>query len=362
LQLFYLIVIIFFLLAYFLFVTGLIRAKKSVRIRNSNSGTGSYSIVIAARNEEANLPDLLKSLPKLDYPSENFEILICDDGSTDGTRDIITAFLPSFKNLQLIEHNPDDPHGKRNALERGITKAKFDRIMITDADCIVQPCWLKEVDRYFTEDSQFLIGIAPLIRDHGFFNGLSCFENLRSFLLISASFGWGHPVSATARNMGFVKSVFHSEGGYNSTRKSLGGDDDLLLKNFLDKGYQINLCPSASAAVFSKTNHLPKDYLRQKARHTAASKFYSKLSKWILVFWHLPNLYAQSSILLLPWFPEVVYTFFIKITLDTILVLAMQKKLNYKFSLPEIIFYQIFYEIFLIINYFASRFTKFNWK
>lgn len=362
LQLFYLIVIIFFFLAYFLFLAGLIRSRKSVRTRKANSPQGNFSIIIAARNEEKKIPDLLKSLQKLDYPAENFEILICDDGSTDKTREIVKSFLPSFTNLQLVDHNPGEPHGKRNALEKGIAKSKFDRILITDADCVVQPGWLKETDRYFTGDTQFLIGIAPLIRDHGFFNALSCFENLRSFLLISASFGWGHPVSATARNMGFLKSVFHNEGGYESTRRSLGGDDDLLLKNFLDKGYKINFCPSTAAAVFSSTNHQPKAYLRQKARHTAASKFYSNLSKWILVFWHLPNLYAQSSVLLLPWFPEVVYTFLIKISLDTILVLALQKKLNYNFSLPAIIFYQIFYEIFLIINYFASRFTKFNWK
>ena len=343
-------------------MAGLVRSAKSVRTGKTNSPQGNFSIVIAARNEENNITDLLKSLQNLDFPADNFEIIICDDESTDKTREIVKSFLPSFTNLKLIDHNPGEPHGKRNALEKGIAQSKFDRILITDADCVVQPGWLKETDRYFTGDTQFLIGIAPLIRDRGFFNALSCFENLRSFLLISASFGWGHPVSATARNMGFLKSVFHNEGGYDSTRKSLGGDDDLLLKNFLDKGYKINFCPEPGAAVFSNTNHQPKAYLKQKARHTAASKFYSTLSKWILVFWHLPNLYAQSSILLLPWFPEVVYTFFIKITLDAILVLAMQKKLNYNFSLPEIIFYQIFYEIFLIINYFASRFTKFNWK
>ncbi len=321
-----------------------------------------FSIVVAARNEEQNIGKLLESLSLLEYPKEKFEIIISDDGSSDKTREIVKSYLTHLSNLTLFAHSTDDLPGKRNALEKGINHSKFERILITDADCVVPQNWLKELDCYFTKETQFLIGIAPLQKDSGFFNGLSCFENLRSFLLISSTFGWGHPVSATARNMGFRKNVFQTQGGYESTKKSLGGDDDLLLKNFLEKGYIVNLCLSENVAVVSKTNYLTKDYLRQKARHAAASKFYSKFSKWILVFWHLPNLYAQSSILLLPWFPEVSYTFFIKITLDTIVVSILQKKFKYNFSLFEIIFYQIFYEIFLIINYFASRFTKFNWK
>lgn len=323
---------------------------------------GYFSIIVAAKNEENNLPNLLESFLLLKFPLSNYEIIICDDHSSDNTVNIAKSYQERIPNLQILSLPAESQGGKRAALQAGITIAKHDRIIITDADCVTQPGWLSELDHCFTSDTQFLIAHAPLIKKSGFVNSISCFENMRSFMLITSSFGWGHPVSATARNMGFRKEIFHVEGGYNPTLGSLGGDDDLLLKNFLDKGYTINLSTSHESAVFSNSSNSFRQYFLQKARHTAASKFYSRQSKWILVFWHLPNLYAQSSILLLPFFPEVSFTFFVKIIFDLVLVLSLQKKYNYNFNPFQIVFYQIFYEIFLIINYFTSRFTKFNWK
>ncbi|MBK7867161.1 MAG: glycosyltransferase [Ignavibacteriales bacterium] len=359
---FYSAVFIGFLFAYLFFVFGIIRAPKNLKKRSNNGEAGYFSIVVAARNEENNITSLLESFILIKFPTSNYEIIICDDHSTDATASIVKSYQERIPNLQLVSPSTDSPRGKRAALQAGITIAKHDRVIITDDDCVTQAGWLSELDKCFTSDTQFLIAHAPLIKNSGFVNSISCFENMRSFMLITSSFGWGHPVSATARNMGFRKDIFHAEGGYTPTAGSLGGDDDLLLKNFLDKGYTINLATSPESAVFSHTSNGFRQYFRQKARHTAASKFYSKQSKWILVLWHLPNLYAQSSILFLPFFPEVSFTFFIKILFDLILVLSLQKKYNYNFNPFQVVFFQIFYEIFLIINYFTSRFTKFNWK
>ncbi|GAB1443620.1 glycosyltransferase [Ignavibacteriales bacterium] len=352
---FYSAVFIAFLFAYLFFVLGLIRAPKQLKKETTNGDTGHFSIIVAARNEEHNISKLLESLAHLNFPVSNYEIIIHDDQLTI---QLIANQNESSPSASFITFES----GKRAALQSGITIAKHDRIIITDADCVTQPDWLNELDTHFTSDTQFLIALAPLIQKNGFVNSISCFENLRSFILITSSFGWGHPVSATARNMGFRKGIFQAEGGYKPTIGSLGGDDDLLLKNFLDKGYTINLSLSPEAAVFSNTSNSFRQYFRQKARHTAASKFYSKQSKWILLLWHLPNLYAQSSILLFPFFPEVSFTFFVKIIFDLALVFSLQKKYNYNFNPFQIVFYQIFYEIFLIINYFTSRFMKFNWK
>ena len=54
------------------------------------------SILVAARNEEANLPRCLASLRALDYPAHLLEILVGDDASTDGTRAVAEAALAGF--------------------------------------------------------------------------------------------------------------------------------------------------------------------------------------------------------------------------------------------------------------------------
>jgi cellulose synthase/poly-beta-1,6-N-acetylglucosamine synthase-like glycosyltransferase len=360
---FYFIVTIFFIFATTFFIYGLFRSKARIKKKNDfDAEENTFSIVVAVKNESSNIASLLESMIKLEYSSENFEIIVCDDLSTDNTCEIVSSYFAKIPNLKLLKHSDSSSSGKRSALLKGITSAKYDRILITDGDCIVSVRWLAEMNSYFTKETQFLIGYAPLIIDKGFINGLSCFENLRSFLIIKASFGLNHPVATTARNMGFRKNVFFRERGYETTNHSIGGDDDLLLKNFLDKDYHINLCPSPEASVFSNTNHSFNDYINQKARHVAASKYYSKKSKWLLVAWHLPNLLAQSSFLISPFYPIAIYIFILKNIFDLFLVLNLQKKFNYHFSLFEVVFYQFFYEIFLTINYFTSRFKNFNWK
>ncbi len=359
---FYSAVLVAFITVLFLFVRGLLRLPRLVAKKGPGENQSQYSIVVAARNEKENLPHLLDALRKLDYPADKFEIIISDDHSTDKTVETARRYESIIPGLKIITAGGNDKPGKRAALTRAIESAGYDKILITDADCIPGKDWLKETDRYFTDDCDMLIGPAPLIKRAGFFNGLSCFSNLRSMMLIESTFSYGRPVSAIARNLGFKKEAFIHQGGYTSTEGSLGGDDDLLLRNFLDHGFRVNYCDSPAAAVFSETHFAGRDFIRQKARHTQASKFYSQSSKWILALWHLPNLYAQSSLLFLPWYPEVSLAFAVKVLFDASLVLALQKRNNYSFSPFEAVFYQFFYEIFLIINYFTSRFTKFNWK
>ncbi len=359
---FYSAVLVAYIIVQFLLVRGLLRLPRSVQRKEDTVLQGEYSIVVAARNEEENLPHLLEAIGKLDYPTGKFEIIISDDHSTDNTVAIAQKYVSVHPGVKIITADKDDKPGKRAALTRGIAAASFNKILITDADCLPGREWLNTLDHYFTDDCDMLIGPAPLHRRTGFFNGLSCFGNLRSSMIIASTFTYGHPVSAVARNLGFSKTAFLKQGGYTSTEGSLGGDDDLLLRNFLDHGFRVNFCDSPTAAVLSETHFEGKAFIKQKARHTQASKFYSKSSKWILALWHMPNLYAQSSVLFLPWFPEVSLVFALKAVFDMSLVLSLQKRFNYSFSPGEAIFYQFFYEIFLIINYFTSRFTKFNWK
>nr|WP_255550817.1 glycosyltransferase family 2 protein [Granulicella sp. dw_53] len=77
--------------------------------------TPTVSIVIAARNEEKNLPQKLQNLRLLQYPQELIQIVVVSDGSTDGT----AAFLQSCE-PQIVAVILDDSHGKANALNEAV--------------------------------------------------------------------------------------------------------------------------------------------------------------------------------------------------------------------------------------------------
>ncbi len=73
------------------------------------------SILIPARDEEANIETCLKSLQKQDYP--NYEILVLDDNSADSTPDIVAGMATADRRIRLIpgEPLPEDWAGKRGA-------------------------------------------------------------------------------------------------------------------------------------------------------------------------------------------------------------------------------------------------------
>ena len=96
------------------------------------------SIIIPARNEEKNLPRLLQSLAQLDYP--NFETIVVNDNSTDGTG----AIARSFQGLVIDgQKRPADWFGKPWACHQGSLVAKGDFFLFTDADTVHRPESLK---------------------------------------------------------------------------------------------------------------------------------------------------------------------------------------------------------------------------
>lgn len=89
----------------------------------------SASVVIPVHNEEGNVADCIKQVPKM---GKFTEIIIVDDGSTDNTLKIAKSFQKRFKNLKIFSHKPH--WGKVWAVKRGFDEARGDILMIWDAD------------------------------------------------------------------------------------------------------------------------------------------------------------------------------------------------------------------------------------
>lgn len=322
----------------------------------------SISIICAAKNEEKNLSFLINSLLKLDYLKDNFEVIIVDDSSSDGTFQKAKELTEQLSNFKIIKAENKKYEGKRGALDIGISHSQYDYILITDADCLPETNWLKEYSKKFNDGYDFLFGVAPFIQDKSFVNKLSCFENLRSHLLTFFFAKIGHPYSAAARNFGFNKTAFYKIGGYKNTTQTLSGDDDLLLREAVKHNLRIGTVEAKGSFVFSKTKKTFKEYFRQKARHVSTSNYYLVKHKLVLGGWHLVNLvflfspFAAfiSKLFLIP--------FLLKICFDLITVISKQKKYGYSFNLLEIFYLQIIYEIFLIVHYIYGLIAKPRWK
>jgi len=103
------------------------------------------SILVPARNEEANICVCLESLRQQDYP--NFEILVLDDSSTDGTADIVARIASEDNRVRLLRGQPLPPGwaGKTFACHQLAQEARGSWLLFTDADTVHAPAMLRRV-------------------------------------------------------------------------------------------------------------------------------------------------------------------------------------------------------------------------
>lgn len=112
------------------------------------------SIIIPVYNAERTIKKCIDSLLMIDYP--NYEIIIIDDGSTDKTKDI----LSEYKNrIKIIESQHIGPSACRNM---AVKRSKGNFLAFTDADCLADKNWLKELMGGFFGDKVVSVGGTQL--------------------------------------------------------------------------------------------------------------------------------------------------------------------------------------------------------
>ena len=91
------------------------------------------SIVIPLFNEEESLPELLSWIDHaLASLSVNFEVILIDDGSTDGSWSVIESLIPQHPPVTAIRFSKN--YGKSQALHAGFARAKGRVVVTMDAD------------------------------------------------------------------------------------------------------------------------------------------------------------------------------------------------------------------------------------
>ena len=119
------------------------------------------SLLIPARNEEAALGLLLSGLQQLDYP--DFEIIVCDDHSSDNTEEILNWFAGEDDRMRwfLGEKLQDDWLGKNFACHQLAQKASGKYLVFLDADVELSPDAITKAVSYFQQKKLSLLSVFP---------------------------------------------------------------------------------------------------------------------------------------------------------------------------------------------------------
>ncbi|MEB3164535.1 MAG: glycosyltransferase family 2 protein, partial [Prochlorothrix sp.] len=103
------------------------------------------SLLVAAKNEEKVIGNLVQALCTLDYPRDRYEVWIIDDNSSDRTPDVLNSFQDQYEHLRVFRRSPEAKGGKSGALNQVIPLTQGDFLAVFDADAQVPPDILQRV-------------------------------------------------------------------------------------------------------------------------------------------------------------------------------------------------------------------------
>ncbi len=240
-----------------------------------NGFGGQATVIVAAHNEAERLPRLLRALRAQTLPCERFDVIVVDDRSHDGTGDVAYAHAEGLSLRVLrIDEVPAGVSPKKFALHTAIQAARGEVLLFTDADC--EPCsdWLRSMLTAFAADCDVLLAPAPLHARATFASRYAAFESRRTALYMIGLCALGSPYMATGRNWGFRRSLYLHHAGLPALYHQLGGDDDLLLQQFLRGGARVACLASGDSMVYSEAPRELRALIRQKLRHYSVSTSY----------------------------------------------------------------------------------------
>ena len=137
------------------------RFKKTVESHNVDYQP-TVTVLIPCHNEELVIGKCLESLIRLDYPKQMLEIVVCDDGSTDNTKNIALAFEKSFNFI----HTFSIPLSKGKAAAMNLALKKFHKgeiVYIFDADSLARPdCLHKAISHFSSPFVNAVCGCQPI--------------------------------------------------------------------------------------------------------------------------------------------------------------------------------------------------------
>ena len=239
------------------------------------------SVIICAKNERENLLEFLPLYLEQDYLT--FEIIVVNDHSVDDTKDVLKAFCLQHKKLSVVDVPDNDQFfgSKKYALTLGIKAAKYEHVLLTDADC--KPAsnqWIRLMTNY-SRKKKIVLGFGAYEKKKGLLNKLIRFETCYTAMQYLSFALAKKPYMGVGRNLAYKTELFFKNKGFASHQHILSGDDDLFV-NEVGTKYNTAVVIDKSAHTISKVKTTFKAWVRQKRRHFLSGMHYKLKHKLIL--------------------------------------------------------------------------------
>ncbi len=252
------------------------------------------SVIIPTRNRADLLAQALASLKKQTLSTDNFEVVVVDNGSTDDTYEIVRNFMQDLRNLRYFFEPEPGLHAGRH---RGMHEAHGEILAFADDDIEAMPTWVAAIRSAFEDSGVALVGgnnfphfvgsvPAWLLKlwDLATYDGgralpsLSILDIPGPVRVFDANYIWGCNY-AIRKSVLLAACGFHPDGMPRELIR-FRGDGETHVSNYVrDSGLKSLFHPEAS--IFHKVTpeRMTFDYFYQRRFNQGVSDSYSFLRK-----------------------------------------------------------------------------------
>lgn len=331
------------------------------------------SVVIAVRNEGKNMEKLLAALGHQSFPSDQYEVILVDDSSTDNTVPLIQKFQKKALFSMKILENRYIPNQKitpkKSALMKGIEAAKGEVILMTDGDCWFGEKWLESmVSPFINKNTNFVAGPVALAGKNDFFSKIQSMEFASLIGTGAAMIAQGYPLMCNGANLAFRKDAFLAVNGYHGFEGHSSGDDVFLMQKIHAAFWGSVIFKKASKSmVYTFPQNSLLKLIHQRKRWASKWNQYLLSASWVLpvfLFVHYVTIIAGISLAIA--IPSVIwdFSFFmgIKIILDYFLLKKVMDFCNLRFHFWVFVLCEFLYPVYALFIGVSVHFGDYQWK
>lgn len=272
--------------------------KERWNINHYQKKLPSVSILIPARNEGVVIEKTLKKVLSLEYPQQNLEVIVINDGSTDNTKSILNRMASHDDRIKPI-HLPvaSVGRGKAYALNIGLKQASSDFIVVYDADNNPERTSLKQLVLHLISDDKLGAVIGKFRTMNRKKNLLTRFINIETlsfqWILQAGRYRAFGMAILPGTNCVIRREVLESCGGWDE--KAITEDSELSIRIY-QKGWKIQFIPTA--VTWEQEPEKVKTWVRQRTRWVRGNNYVIRkfvgqglLFKSRILFWEFLYLF-----------------------------------------------------------------------
>lgn len=206
----------------------LIKFNYSGKQKNKEANLPSISIIVTSRNYLEQLQELLPTLLSQDYP--DFEIVVVDDCSTDGTDWLLAELKISHGNLKTTKIIQETDFPNALAITIGVRASSKEWLVYLSPLCrITDTQWLKNYAQRLEPDKEVSIGYMHFNEAKGNYKSCMRFENFTSYLLSGAGHAFGLAMPVFEFNLAYRRETFLDLRGFAAVLDSPFSENELFI-------------------------------------------------------------------------------------------------------------------------------------